>query len=71
MVKNGFASFIGLAQEVSFGTQLAPTDFIEFNTESLAKEINRIIFLFKGHPRFFLALVDKWPKSYLLNVLAI
>jgi len=43
MVKNGFASFIGFAEEVAFGTQIAPTDFIEFNSESLKKEINRIM----------------------------
>lgn len=43
MVQNGFKSFIGLAEEVGFGIQLAPTDFIEFNSEGLQKEINRIM----------------------------
>jgi len=43
MAKNGFQSFIGLGKESSFGSQVAPTNFIEFNSESIMKEINRIM----------------------------
>jgi hypothetical protein len=43
MSKQGFESFIGIGKESGFGSQADATDFIEFNSEGLSKEINRIM----------------------------
>lgn len=43
MTKIGYRTYVGLADEASFGTFVAPTDFIEYSSEEFKEEIDEIL----------------------------